>query len=601
MVKRMQRTMVLAAIAALSAGCPSPSVPSDASVTDGSVDVVDDMCGERCATPSRLAPGPYGTRPHDLAGDFTVETTEGPWRLSDHFDGTDHYVFLVYTPGTIRFGDGTDYSQGLFDGPLDELLRRSPRNVHYFFLWNRNEQGFQDFAATLPGQLALLSAEDQAHWRTRLHAVTRQASMIQGWVGDVVRARLASRDMVRRYEAYQWAVDRTQHVREVGQLGTLTRSGLAPDLTFLANEPRYYEFEFAREQRLSTQNATVLPVFTNQRVDDWEGPRNWRDAVAYGTVDVPDVSRFDTLEVDLSMQCINGRDGDCGAWDYISDLRLCEEPTSAPDAGADANTGTDGSSDALEVTDASDASDVATDAPETFRPRRAGCDREIARWITTYWREGRWVTDISQLLPLFATPGRRTLRWYSKHQFDPREVPYIVSLSLRLSNRNRGMRPVAVQNLWSGESDRFDSAYDSRHPARQFTVPAGTRRVEVYSLITGHGADTSQCAEFCNHTHHFALNGGPAQSVAFPEAQSPMGCADRVGEGVVPNQHGTWYFGRGGWCPGEDVRPHVLDLTPGLRPGSNELTYRALVGTQAMVAGRNYGNIDHATYLIYWR
>lgn len=32
-------------------------------------------------------------------------------------------------------------------------------------------------------------------------------------------------------------------------------------------------------------------------------------------------------------------------------------------------------------------------------------------------------------------------------------------------------------------------------------------------------------------------------------------------EGVVPNEHGTWLYGRGGWCDGQQVSPHVLDIT----------------------------------------
>ncbi|MEZ4405159.1 MAG: peptide-N-glycosidase F-related protein [Polyangiales bacterium] len=60
----------------------------------------------------------------------------------------------------------------------------------------------------------------------------------------------------------------------------------------------------------------------------------------------------------------------------------------------------------------------------------------------------------------------------------------------------------------------------------------------------------------------------------FPEAQSPDGCANRVSEGVIPNQHGTWYFGRGGWCPGLDVAPWVVDVTSQARPGHRRPSVR---------------------------
>lgn len=45
---------------------------------------------------------------------------------------------------------------------------------------------------------------------------------------------------------------------------------------------------------------------------------------------------------------------------------------------------------------------------------------------------------------------------------------------------------------------------------------------------------------------------------------------------MVPNQFGTWPFGRSGWCPGLDVAPWVVDVTEALVSGENELTYRGL-------------------------
>jgi hypothetical protein len=129
-------------------------------------------------------------------------------------------------------------------------------------------------------------------------------------------------------------------------------------------------------------------------------------------------------------------------------------------------------------------------------------------------------------------------------------------------------------------------------------VPADTRRAELYVLVTGHGAETSQCAEFCNHGHRFTFNGNE-HVVEFPEARSPDGCAERVDQGVVPNQHGTWYFGRGGWCPGLDVRPVVVDLTSELRMGAeNELSYGVTVDGRAITSMASYGNVVLSSYLV---
>jgi hypothetical protein len=52
-----------------------------------------------------------------------------------------------------------------------------------------------------------------------------------------------------------------------------------------------------------------------------------------------------------------------------------------------------------------------------------------------------------------------------------------------------------------------------------------------------------------------------------------IGCANRIEEGVVPNQYGTWQLSRGGWCPGQDVRPWVADITDQVTPGEPVQVY----------------------------
>jgi hypothetical protein len=452
---------------------------------------VEASCADGSCASAAFQPGPYGTGARDLAGPFTVPTTAGPWTFEQEFTGQDHYVFLVYTPGTFRFGNGTDLSQSLFEGPVDELLTRSPRNVHYFFLWNRNEAGFTEFQTRANDALALLSAEDQAHWRPRVHFVTQQANMIPGWVGNLVRTRIAAMLPNKRYDPFQWAIDRNQRVREVGQLGTLTNGGIAPDLTFLAHEAQYYEHEAQRAARLRADNATVVTLVDNQRVDYWEGPRNWRDAVQYADAMLPDpatMARFDTLEVDFEMHCPSHRDGECGAWDYIADLRICEDPTPSADAGADAapDADHDGAADAT----SGDA------AEETFRPRRAGCDRELARWITTYWREGRWVTDISADAP--AAPRGRPQTCAGTRRGSSTRAPRPTSLALAALRQPRRGRCAPSRRACSGRRRRSTAPTTRATPAalhRPRRHPQG----RALQLVTGHGAETGQCAEFCNH------------------------------------------------------------------------------------------------------
>lgn len=57
--------------------------------------------------------------------------------------------------------------------------------------------------------------------------------------------------------------------------------------------------------------------------------------------------------------------------------------------------------------------------------------------------------------------------------------------------------------------------------------------------------------------HTLQVNGGKEFVVDFPTAGTQFGCADAVPNGSVPNEHGTWMYGRNGWCDGQQVRLHT--------------------------------------------
>ncbi|GAB4819720.1 hypothetical protein N2152v2_006766 [Parachlorella kessleri] len=112
----------------------------------------------------------------------------------------------------------------------------------------------------------------------------------------------------------------------------------------------------------------------------------------------------------------------------------------------------------------------------------------------------------------------------------------------------------------------FDARYNTRFGPFGFTTPEGLQKAVVVSLITGHGSDENGCAEFCPTTHHYEVNGARYS----------------VLEGVEPNEHGTWTYGRNGWCDGQDVKPWVADITKDMRPagGGNSLLYLGLYRAQ---------------------
>jgi hypothetical protein len=273
------------------------------------------------------------------------------------------------------------------------------------------------------------------------------------------------------------------------------------------------------------------------------------------------MANFDTMEVVIEAYCPNDNalePGNCGAWDYLAHLWLFEPEEPFEGSG---------------------------EAPEPARI-------EVARFITTYHREGMYVVDATPLLAELADGGERRFRW----EFAPpwNTQPTLTSVRLRFSNQGKGARPVQAVPLYGDRP--FNSQYNEDRPLLNVEIPATATKVELWAIITGHGGEAFNCAEFCNHQHEFIVN-NRSFNREHPEVGNQTDCRDRVAEGVVPNQLGTWWFGRGGWCPGQEVEPWVEDVTAFVTPGETAvIDYFGLFNGQTPPDGA--GNIRMTSYLV---
>lgn len=494
-----------------------------------------------CDNPQPWSDEEGGTGVKDLAGDFTLPTTEGDWTLSEMWTGCESYLFLIHQPG--------DYTETLWSSSVETFLERAPDNIHVFFLSDRRDAedaaaDVEEAKAAVDEALAGLDEDQAALWRGRFHYVPTPTSDLGSWVGD-----LASQS----WSTSHFAIDRFQRLRSVGMLYNLSRE--RPALRYLANEPIYYEFEWERELDLADDGATVIEVWDEVEMGD----PGWAGVSTTADVELPDAAAmagFDTLKIDLTMDCADHQDANCPAWDYLVYLYLCDE-----------------------------------DDPDS-------CGTEIGRFITTYWREGRYVVDASPYLALMANGGTRRLRFYTTQT-------YLVSMDLRLSTEGSGLQASDAEYLWSGAG--FNESYNENFETITFTVPEDVRKVELVATISGHGfaGDTENCAEFCNHTHHFVVNGDDYVK-EHPEAGTSDGCEEQVADGTVPNQFGTWYYGRGGWCPGREVTPWRQDITDSVTiGGENTIAYYGLLGDETYVPeytdGGFWARIDMTSWLVFWR
>ncbi|KAG5856646.1 uncharacterized protein si:dkey-256h2.1 [Anguilla anguilla] len=340
----------------------------------------------------------------------------------------------------------------------------------------------------------------------------------------------------------------------IDQQGALAEMGwfLYPTFRFISWQAQWFDFSRQLQEQLRSP-AQVLTVFDNAVMQGEGG--------ATTAVNLPaDMMNFDVLELDASLSCPGKRDETCAHWDHTVQLFVC---------------------------------------CDNFSPL---CNMELGRWITAFRRgTGHWLTDVSPLLPLLNN-GKcaftmKTVPW---------AMPWVTSLNLRFSSSNHSgqhsdrLYPFTLMSLYNGGT--FDKDYNKGYQPIKFTVPASTKKVEIYAVITGHGSDENGCGEFCVTSHHFLINGLSNNSRIFDSAGTALGCAARAGEGAVPNEHGTWLYGRGGWCDGLQVNPWRIDISDQLyMSGSNTILYFGLYEGRDPNPTSNPGYIVMYSYLVFYK
>lgn len=597
-----RRVLVFALL--LSTACDDGKKKKDPGDTDTSAPVVD-ACAAQGLPVRPFEAVEETTALHGKAADFTVTTRDGDWTLSEQWTGCDSILLVQESPAQAS-GWPTD----LWERDVDALFEALPRNVQILFLSTRTSsdgitESLDAFQVLLDETFAGMSEEDRAWWQPRVHLVTQRAQVVPGWVGELMDE-----------PGWGIGIDRFQRIRYIGSYADPSRYSnsygwFEPNLSMVANEATYYNYEATREEALEAEDALVVPVFEGGYVA----------GNTYAEVTLPDAATqagYDTLELDATMGCGGvGEYGYCPAWDYMAYLWVCDEadganpytstscqPAVAEVLGACAADGVPtgascrapeecGSEPGVSYTCDGYAAAIAADTlsgtctTPLGEPRDAlytcnaegtgygdlgcACDTELGRWITTYHREGRWVHDVSPLMPLLARGGTRTFRFETSG-------PYTLDVSLRFSNRGKDARSQELTLLFQG----CDLAGDcnATYTPQTVAIPADAARVQLATVITGHGmASPGNCAEFCDMDHRITVNGDDDGAVVldFPDAGSELGCMEQVAEGTVPNQYGTWWYGRGGWCPGKHVPVVLTDITSRVTPGAdNTFSYEVL-------------------------
>jgi len=509
--------------------------------------------------PVNWDPGPYSIERFGTAGDFTVQTKyNGNWKLSRDWDGQSTYLFIFNQ-------DSNSYMSDLWSQNVGRLLNTMPENSHVFF-----GSFDSDYRADIDAMNARVnsyrngqSAERQSWVDDHVHYVDQQGGSISGSLGSVIGD----------WSQFYYGIDRFQQWREIGSLSNWAGThGVQYRFDYIGKMPLQWNAEFPIEIRRDDPGVTVVDIMVNQRHSGGWSSGHW--SLANGTFpDAATMSSFNSMELYMHHGCSEHRDrytktdgskGGCHEWDYDQYLHLCDELGNS-----------------------------------------SSCGTEFGRWITTYGREGRWLTDISPRLYEIQDGGDQMFRYKGANGG-------WLNVSVYLSTwEDDGTRPTSAEYAFSGGSFRGQYNNESQYTRRiQLAIPADTVKVEIYSIVTGHGfgKDSANCAEFCNHEHRFSMNGHDTQEDHPMAGNSTVGsdnegCAKQMASGAIANQLGSWPYGRAGWCAGADVKPWVHDITDWVDFSSgaiNELRYQGLYDGQNYVPQNEQSGANQQIRVVSW-
>ena len=589
---------------------PVPTETESDSDTESSTQTVCEELGLE-AVPWQDSDGTYLR--NAIAGDATISTTEGDVTLSELWTGCEVFLFIPSEPSTAP---NDYYSKNLWGERryAKELLQNSPKNVHYFFVpsaKNTLDEDLELIQDDMKKARKSLDDEDNAWFEERLHFVDVRSGQLDGWLGEHFDN-----------ENFGVGIDRFQRIRFIGSYADPTEydssiGWFGPNIGQVAHEAIYYNFEAEREAMLEEQGANVVTLWEEEVMDHgWGG----LDEVTIELPDATEMATYDSMWFDLTLECNgDGEYGTCPAWDYLVYLYLCDPDAAGDNPYADTTCtaavseemGTclgDGTKSPFTCTTDDDCATAAADTGDTAASSwqdisEWSCDGYVApvaadtltgtcknadgddyeadytcnedgtgyddlacscpefgRWITTYHRAGRWAHDVSPLLPLVAEGGTRTFKYHTAQTYE-------VDLDIRLfDDPDKTERPDEIVGLWY-KSYTFSSYNDDREPV-EVDIPADASKVELAVIASGHGQNSpGNCAEFCVTEHWFYVD-GELNVFSLEDAGEDDRCQEQVAEGTVPNQYGTWWYGRSNWCPGKEVDVHTIDITDQVTPGS---------------------------------
>ena len=448
----------------------------------------------------------------DYACDFALPLDSGEWNFAENYSKDDNYLFVFY-----RSKNRT--STQIWQTRLYGLFDKDPGNIHIFFLVDTNDAEL----AKEKIQLIKDSVDDAMYMvdnhdiLKRIHYVSQPISEKEGWITD----------WLKNNSDFFFGIDRFRRIRQGGSFSSWNSSTLPPELDNIYKEAEYYDYEKKMSDFIeeNSENSTIFKGLDNVPFEE-EG---WNKNIDF-SIDFKGLAENGELYIILEQNCDNPKKCE---WDRLERLFLCD------------NTG-------------------------------EKCETEIGRWITTYGRSGKWMTDITPLKPMFEKDGRYNFRFTVDGDY------YVNNLDFIFVEKKESGQNTLVPLF--NQTTQFDENHNSQFEPMNIEISEEIKKAKIFAYITGHGngSEEANCAEFCQFESVFTVNGSNFK-ILFDKAGTSDGCFEEVKNGTVPNQYGSWPYGRAGWCPGKNVTLLEADITDALTSGTNVFSYAAYLNGEVYI------------------
>ncbi len=219
---------------------------------------------------------------------------------------------------------------------------------------------------------------------------------------------------------------------------------------------------------------------------------------------------------------------------------------------------------------------------------------EIGRYITPYGiglslgPDGfTWVFDVTDYAKLL----------HDSVELSAGNQQELIDLKFMMIKGTAPRDVVKIDRIW-GQNRSYSYANldnDASLPNTTINLDPSASTFKVKTRITGHGHQSNtgnypHCCEWKDNTHYFHVNGTQVDNWHVWQTHD---CALNP---VYP-QGGTWLGSREGWCPGDIVKEHEIEITPYVSGTTVDLDY-SITPVPANNLGMGSGNYVMGMHLI---